>query len=31
VPIFEHADRGVVGDLFKVIPWAANEIRKCHG
>ncbi|HEU4349552.1 MAG TPA: electron transfer flavoprotein subunit alpha/FixB family protein [Actinoplanes sp.] len=27
-PIFELADFGVVGDLFKVIPQAADEIRK---
>ncbi|MEV4279755.1 electron transfer flavoprotein subunit alpha/FixB family protein [Actinoplanes xinjiangensis] len=27
-PIFELADFGVVGDLFKVIPQAAEEIRK---
>ncbi|AEV88274.1 electron transfer flavoprotein subunit alpha [Actinoplanes sp. SE50] len=27
-PIFELADFGVVGDLFKIIPQAADEIRK---
>ena len=27
-PIFELADLGVVGDLFKVVPQAAQEIRK---
>jgi electron transfer flavoprotein alpha subunit len=27
-PIFELADFGVVGDLFKVIPQASDEIRK---
>ncbi|HEY0001857.1 MAG TPA: electron transfer flavoprotein subunit alpha/FixB family protein [Actinoplanes sp.] len=27
-PIFELADYGVVGDLFKVVPLAADEIRK---
>ncbi|MEU4428245.1 electron transfer flavoprotein subunit alpha/FixB family protein [Actinoplanes sp. NPDC024001] len=27
-PIFELADYGVVGDLFKIIPQAADEIRK---
>ncbi len=27
-PIFELADLGVVGDLFKVVPQAAEEIRK---
>ena len=27
-PIFELADYGVVGDLFKVLPQAAEEIRK---
>jgi electron transfer flavoprotein alpha subunit len=27
-PIFELADFGVVGDLFKVLPQAAEEIRK---
>ncbi len=27
-PIFELADFGVVGDLFKVVPQAAEEIRK---
>src|SRR5438876_479792 len=27
-PIFEIADFGVVGDLFKVVPQAAEEIRK---
>ncbi|BCJ42574.1 electron transfer flavoprotein subunit alpha [Actinoplanes ianthinogenes] len=27
-PIFELADFGVVGDLFKVVPQAADEIRK---
>ena len=27
-PIFELADYGVVGDLFKVVPQAADEIRK---
>ncbi|WP_433297230.1 electron transfer flavoprotein subunit alpha/FixB family protein [Actinoplanes sp. CA-030573] len=27
-PIFELADHGVVGDLFKVVPQAADEIRK---
>jgi electron transfer flavoprotein alpha subunit len=27
-PIFELADFGVVGDLFKVVPAAAEEIRK---
>jgi electron transfer flavoprotein alpha subunit len=29
-PIFELADYGVVGDLFKVVPQAAEEIRKRH-
>jgi electron transfer flavoprotein alpha subunit len=27
-PIFELADFGIVGDLFKVVPQAAEEIRK---
>ncbi|TWH68739.1 electron transfer flavoprotein subunit alpha/FixB family protein [Micromonospora olivasterospora] len=27
-PIFELADLGVIGDLFKVVPQAAEEIRK---
>ncbi|KWV32888.1 MULTISPECIES: electron transfer flavoprotein subunit alpha/FixB family protein [Micromonospora] len=27
-PIFELADYGVVGDLFKIVPQAAEEIRK---
>ncbi|GAA2612135.1 electron transfer flavoprotein subunit alpha/FixB family protein [Paractinoplanes durhamensis] len=27
-PIFELADYGVVGDLFKVVPQAADEVRK---
>ncbi|MEV0809783.1 electron transfer flavoprotein subunit alpha/FixB family protein, partial [Micromonospora sp. NPDC050200] len=27
-PIFELADFGVVGDLFKVVPQAAEEIRR---
>jgi electron transfer flavoprotein alpha subunit len=27
-PIFELADFGVVGDLFQVVPQAAEEIRK---
>jgi electron transfer flavoprotein alpha subunit len=27
-PIFDLADYGVVGDLFKIIPQAADEIRK---
>ena len=27
-PIFEIADYGVVGDLFKVLPQAAEEIKK---
>ena len=27
-PIFELADFGVVGDLFKVVPQADDEIRK---
>jgi electron transfer flavoprotein alpha subunit len=27
-PIFELADFGVVGDLFKIVPQAADEIRK---
>jgi electron transfer flavoprotein alpha subunit len=27
-PIFELADFGVVGDLFKVVPQAAEEVRK---
>jgi electron transfer flavoprotein alpha subunit len=27
-PIFELADLGIVGDLFKVVPQAAEEIRK---
>ncbi|GAA3758984.1 electron transfer flavoprotein subunit alpha/FixB family protein [Plantactinospora mayteni] len=27
-PIFELADYGVIGDLFKVVPQAAEEIRK---
>ena len=27
-PIFELADFGVVGDLFKVVPQAADEVRK---
>ncbi|MQA25798.1 MAG: electron transfer flavoprotein subunit alpha/FixB family protein [Micromonosporaceae bacterium] len=30
-PIFELADYGVVGDLFKVVPQAAEEIRKRNG
>jgi electron transfer flavoprotein alpha subunit len=27
-PIFDLADFGVVGDLFKVVPQAGEEIRK---
>ncbi len=27
-PIFELADYGVVGDLFKVVPQATDEVRK---
>ena len=30
-PIFELADFGVVGDLFKVVPQAVEEIRKRQG
>jgi electron transfer flavoprotein alpha subunit len=30
-PIFELADFGVVGDLFKIVPQAAEEIRKRKG
>jgi electron transfer flavoprotein alpha subunit len=30
-PIFELADFGVVGDLFKIVPQAADEIRKRKG
>ncbi len=30
-PIFELADFGIVGDLFKVVPQAAEEIRKRKG
>ncbi|MGA8113310.1 MAG: electron transfer flavoprotein subunit alpha/FixB family protein [Actinocatenispora sp.] len=30
-PIFELADFGVVGDLFKVLPQAVEEIRKRQG
>ncbi|NKX50161.1 electron transfer flavoprotein subunit alpha/FixB family protein, partial [Arthrobacter deserti] len=30
-PVFEIADFGVVGDLFKVLPQAAEEIRKRKG
>jgi electron transfer flavoprotein alpha subunit len=30
-PVFEIADFGVVGDLFKVLPQAAAEIRKRKG
>src|SRR5215470_4375377 len=30
-PIFELTDFGVVGDLFKVVPQAAEEIRKRKG
>ncbi|MGH3714191.1 MAG: electron transfer flavoprotein subunit alpha/FixB family protein [Micromonosporaceae bacterium] len=30
-PIFELADYGVVGDLFKVVPQAVEEIRKRKG
>jgi electron transfer flavoprotein alpha subunit len=30
-PIFELADYGIVGDLFKVVPQAAEEIRKRKG
>ncbi|NJC68109.1 electron transfer flavoprotein subunit alpha/FixB family protein, partial [Planosporangium thailandense] len=30
-PIFELADYGVVGDLFKVTPQAIEEIRKRKG
>ena len=30
-PIFELADLGVVGDLFKVVPQAIEEIRKRKG
>jgi electron transfer flavoprotein alpha subunit len=30
-PIFELADFGIVGDLFKVVPQAADEIRKRKG
>jgi len=27
-PIFEIADFGIVGDLFKVLPQAVEEIKK---
>jgi electron transfer flavoprotein alpha subunit len=30
-PIFELTDFGVVGDLFKVVPQATEEIRKRKG
>jgi electron transfer flavoprotein alpha subunit len=30
-PIFELADFGVVGDLFKVVPQANEEITKRKG
>ncbi len=30
-PIFELADFGIVGDLFKVVPQAAEEIRRRKG
>ncbi|NKX53804.1 electron transfer flavoprotein subunit alpha/FixB family protein [Arthrobacter mobilis] len=30
-PVFEIADFGIVGDLFKVLPQAAEEIRKRKG
>jgi electron transfer flavoprotein alpha subunit len=30
-PIFDLADFGIVGDLFKVVPQAADEIRKHKG
>jgi electron transfer flavoprotein alpha subunit len=30
-PIFELADLGVVGDLFQVVPQAAEELRKRRG
>jgi electron transfer flavoprotein alpha subunit len=30
-PIFELADFGVVGDLFKVVPQATDEVRKRKG
>ncbi|BCJ34652.1 electron transfer flavoprotein subunit alpha [Actinocatenispora thailandica] len=30
-PIFELADYGIVGDLFKVVPQAVEEIRKRQG
>jgi len=30
-PVFEIADFGVVGDLFKVLPQAAAEIKRRRG
>ena len=30
-PIFELADFGVVGDLFKIVPQAAEEVSKRKG
>jgi electron transfer flavoprotein alpha subunit len=30
-PVFEIADFGVVGDLFKVLPQATEEIKKRRG
>ncbi|MEO6958353.1 MAG: electron transfer flavoprotein subunit alpha/FixB family protein, partial [Antricoccus sp.] len=30
-PIFELADFGVIGDLFKVVPQATEEVKKARG
>jgi electron transfer flavoprotein alpha subunit len=30
-PIFEIADFGIIGDLFKVVPQATEEIKKRKG
>lgn len=30
-PVFEIADFGIIGDLFKVVPQATEEIKKRKG